>query len=94
MRGGPSMRNALFAALALLAACATTSNVVPAGQDLHTITGDNQTCGNCESPELRATKRASEYCAQSGKVLDTARQTFDLGIGNHYTLTFACVDKR
>lgn len=94
------MRNLLFAVLALLAACVTTPEAVPAGQvvragqDTYRISGSNESCGNCESPELRAAQQASAYCAKSGKVLDAARQSFDIGIGHHYTLTFACVDRR
>lgn len=93
------MRNLLLAPLALLAACVTRSTVpaeqvVSVGQDTYMISGANESCGNCVPPEIRATERASAYCARSGKMMDTARKRFDMGIGNHYTLTFACVNKR
>lgn len=100
------MRTVLFALLVLVAACASTSkvipahevtpadHVVPAGPDTYALSGTNESCGNCEPPEVKATRHASAYCANTGKMLDTARQRFDMGIGNHYTLTFACVDKR
>jgi hypothetical protein len=93
------MRSALFAALPLLAACVGTSKVVPEGQVVpgrqgtYMISGLNLTCGNCEPPEYRAKEQARAYCAQSGKVMDTARQRFDTGTGYRYTLTFACLSK-
>lgn len=101
------MRNVLFAALGLLAACASTSTTVPSDQALpsgeivaaapdgtYRLTGANESCGNCEPPEIRAKERANAFCAQSGKVLDTARSRFNTGIGHRYTLVFACVDRR
>jgi hypothetical protein len=94
------MRNVLVAALPLLAACVGTTKVVPegqvvpAGQDTYMISGLNLTCGNCEPPEYRAEKQAGAYCGKAGKIVDTARQRFDAGIGYRYTFTFACSDKR
>jgi hypothetical protein len=57
------------------------------------ISAANDTCGNCEPPQVRATEQASAYCAKIDKVMrvqsfDT--QTFDIGFGKRYTLTFSC----
>lgn len=87
-------RIAIFAAVALLAGCVTTSKIVPAGQDTYMISAANDTCGNCEPPQIRATKQASAYCAAMNKTLvvkDTQNQTFDIGFGHRVTLTFGCV---
>jgi hypothetical protein len=77
-----------------LAGCATTTQIVPAGQDTYMVSAANDTCGNCTPPEIRATQQASEYCTKLGRTMvvkDTKNQTFDIGFGKRYTLTFACV---
>jgi hypothetical protein len=84
-----------IAGLALvLTACASTSKIVPAGQDTYMISAANETCGNCTPPQIRATEQASEYCTKVGKTMvvkDTNEQTFDIGLGQRVTVTFKCV---
>ena len=70
----------LFGVIGLLLACVTTSQVVPAGQDTYMISAANDTCGNCTPPQLRATERASAYCAKAGKTRvakDSSESTFE-----------------
>ena len=83
----------LFGVIGLLLACVTTSQVVPAGQDTYMISAANDTCGNCTPPQLRATERASAYCAKAGKTRvakDSSESTFHIGFGKRHTLTFSC----
>ena len=87
------MKIAVFAALALLVGCVTTSKIVPAGADTYMISAANDTCANCTPPEIRASEQASAYCAKQGKVMvakDSKEQTFDIGFGHRVTLTFEC----
>lgn len=88
------MRCLLIAPAAIaLAGCVTTTQVVPAGKDTYMISAANDTCGNCQPPQIRASEQASAYCARSGKAMtvkDTQEQTFDIGFGHRYTLTFSC----
>ena len=76
----------------LLAGCVTTSQVVPAGKDPYMISAANDTCGNCTPPQIRATEQASAYCAKMSKTMtvkNVEEQTFDIGFGKRYTLTFS-----
>ena len=88
------MRIAVAGFALILAACVTTSNVVPAGQDAYMISAANDTCGNCTPPQIRVTQEASAYCTKLGKAMivkDTQEQTFDIGFGHRTTITFNCV---
>ena len=90
------MRLAVIAMAVLLAACVTTSQIVPAGTDTYMISAANDTYGNCTPPEIRVTEQASAYCAKQSKTMvvkDTKDTTFDIGFGKRMTLTFSCVDK-
>lgn len=76
-----------------VAGCVTTSNVVPAGRDTYMVSAANDACGNCEPAQIRATGEASAYCSKIGKTMavkDSSDQTFDIGYGHRYTLTFVC----
>ena len=57
------------------------------------ISAANDTCGNCTPPQIRATEQASAYCAKTSKAMtvkNVEEQTFDIGFGERYTLTFSC----
>jgi hypothetical protein len=44
-------------------------------------------------PHIRATEQASAYCAKMSKAMtvkNVEEQTFDVGFGKRYTLTFSC----
>jgi len=78
---------------ASLAACVTTSRIVPAGKDTYMISASNDACANCTPAQIRATEQASTYCTSMGKsmvVKNIENETFDIGAGKRYTLTFAC----
>ena len=80
--------------LATMAGCVTTSAVVPATQGTYVISAANDACDNCESPQIRATRRASAYCEKLNRTMlavDFEESGIDLGFGNRYTLTFSCV---
>jgi hypothetical protein len=88
------MKVAIAGMLVLLSACATTTQIVPAGQDTYMISAANDTCGNCTPPQIRVTQQASEYCAKQSKTMivkETKDEKFDIGFGKRVTLTFACV---
>jgi hypothetical protein len=91
------LKIALCVAMVLLTGCATTSKVVPAGQDTFMVSAANDTCGNCTPPQIRATEQASAYCANQSKEMVmkyTKEEVFDIGFGKRITLTFACVAKQ
>lgn len=76
-----------------LAGCVTTSQIVPAGKDTYMISAANDACGNCTPPQIRATEQASAYCAKMSRAMtvkNVEEQTFDIGAGKRYTLTFSC----
>ena len=50
-----------------LAACTTTTHVVPAGQDTYMISAANDSCGNCIPAQIQATQQASEYCSKMNR---------------------------
>lgn len=87
------MRYGFGLLLLALTGCVTTSQIVPAGTDTYMVSAANDTCGNCTPPQIRATEQASAYCKALGKTMavkDSQNQTFDIGFGKRYTLTFAC----
>lgn len=87
------MRRITVTCALVLSGCVTTSHIVPAGQDTFMISAANDTCGNCEPPQVRATEQASAYCTKIDKVMQVKSfdtQTFDIGFGKRYTLTFSC----
>lgn len=87
------MKFSVCLVLVALSACATTSQIVPAGQDTYMVSAANDTCGNCTPPQIRATEQAGAYCKSLGRTMavkDSQNQTFDIGFGKRYTLTFAC----
>src|SRR5690349_398851 len=79
---------------ALLAACVSTSEVVPAGKDSYMIVGRAQGGMNAGKGQIEAVKAANSYCAQTGKVM-VIRRTDTAGNagfgGEHDTLIFSCV---
>lgn len=91
------MKLTILAFVVVLAGCVTTSRIVPAGKGTYMISAANDTCGNCSPPQIRATEQADAYCKQMNKsmvVKDTQDQTFDIGFGKRYTITFSCVDSQ
>jgi hypothetical protein len=80
-------------AMIALAACVTTSKIVPAGQDTYKIGAANDGCGNCAPPRIRLIEQAGDYCSRMGKTMiakDLQAQPFDIGFGHRVTLTFSC----
>jgi hypothetical protein len=83
-----------FAIAIILAGCVTTSDVVPAAQGVYIISAANGSWSNREPPQIRATRRASAYCAKLNKKMvaeDFNDSDFGFGFGDRYTLTFSCV---
>jgi hypothetical protein len=76
-----------------LAACVTTSKIVPAGQDTYKIGAANDACGNCAPPRIRLVEQASDYCSKMGKIMVSkdSREETDVGFGHRVTLTFMCI---
>jgi hypothetical protein len=91
------MKRLVVSCASLIAGCVTTSQIVPAGKDTYMISAANDACGNCTPPQIRATEQASAYCAKMSKAMtvkNAEEQTFDIGAGKRYTLTFSCNDTR
>jgi hypothetical protein len=85
---------AAFAIAIMLAGCVTTSEVVPVSQGTYVISASNHSCGNCETPQVRATRRAGDYCTKLNRTMveeDFKESDFNLGFGDRYTLTFSCI---
>lgn len=78
----------------LLAGCVTTSRVATIGPNKYMVTASNDACGNCSNPpQIRAAEQAQSYCSGMGKkstVQNGQDQTFDIGFGHKYTITFTC----
>lgn len=90
----PMLRLVPFIIAITLSGCATTADVVPAAQGTYVIRAANLTCDECESPQTRASRRASAYCTKLNKAMvteDSQESYFDLGFVDRYTLTFSCV---
>ena len=82
-----------FAIAIILAGCVTTSDVVPATRGAYTISAANGSWSNREPPQIRATRRASAYCAKLNKTMieeDFNESDFGFGFGDRYTLRFSC----
>jgi hypothetical protein len=93
---GPDMKAGIALIALALIGCATTTKIVPAGQDTYMISAANDACGNCTPPEFRISEQASSYCASMSKTMvvkDTKDQTYDIGYGKRVTVTFSCVPK-
>jgi hypothetical protein len=82
-----------FALAIILAGCVTTSDVVPATRGAYVISAANGSWSNREQPRIRATRRASAYCANLNKTMveeDFNESDFGFGFGDRYTLRFSC----
>jgi len=82
-----------FALAIILAGCVTTSEVLPATQGAYVIRAANGSWSNREQPRIRATRRASAYCAKLNRTMveeDFNEADFGFGFGDRYTLRFSC----
>jgi len=87
------MKIAVFAAVALLAACTTTSQIVPIGKDSYIVSSSSPGTMHKASVAVKAAEAANAFCEKRGKHM-VIRQTDDnhLGItGNETNLIFGCV---
>ncbi|MFP3982872.1 MAG: hypothetical protein ACLFV2_04190 [Desulfurivibrionaceae bacterium] len=91
--------NSILLSLSLffvLAACTTTSGIVPAGPGKYMISGGNPAIG-ASGAEIKNElyKKASDFCAEQGKVfepLDTSSVDYRVFRGTaNAELTFHCV---
>lgn len=84
----------VLAVLGLLGGCVTTSAVTPAQQGMYSVRAANDSCSSaCESPQVRAMRRARAYCARMDKVAiaeDFRQSDDDMGFSESYKLTFSC----
>jgi len=78
----------------LLGGCVTTSAVIPVQQGMYAVRAANDSCTSaCESPQVRAMRRAREYCATVKKIAiaeDFRQSDEDMGFSESYELTFSC----
>jgi hypothetical protein len=83
-------------ALALLAGCVSTSEVVPIGDGRYMITGRASGGVNAGKETTEATKEANAYCAKQSKqmVLQDLDKTGNAAVfGENVNLTFRCEPK-
>lgn len=84
----------VLAVVVLLGGCVTTSAVMPAQQGMYAVRAANDSCSSaCESPQVRAMRRARAYCASMNKVAiaeDFQQSDDDMGFSESYKLTFSC----
>jgi hypothetical protein len=83
-------------ALALLASCVSTSEVVPIGDGRYMITGRASGGLNAGKETTEATKAANAYCAKQSKqmVLQDLDKTGNAAVfGENINLTFRCEAK-
>jgi hypothetical protein len=85
---------AVVAISGFLSACVTTSTVTPASQGMYVVRAANDGCTSaCESPQVRATRRARAYCASMNKTMiaeDFKNSDDEMGFSESYRLTFSC----
>lgn len=62
------MKIAVITTVALLAGCASTSDVVPVGKDSYMLTVGSPTA-DAGALKIRSVSLANAYCARSGKVM-------------------------
>jgi hypothetical protein len=77
-----------------LGGCVTTSGVTPAPQGMYRVRAANDSCSRaCESPQVRATRRAIAYCAGMNSTMiaeDFKNSDDEMGFSESYRLTFSC----
>jgi hypothetical protein len=86
----------LAGAMALLAGCVSTSEVVPIGDGRYMITGRASGGLNAGKETTEATKQANAYCAKLSKqmVLQDLDKTGNAAVfGENINLTFRCEPK-
>jgi hypothetical protein len=85
----------LIAAAVALAACVSTSKVVPMGKDSYMITALGQGAPAAGTQSVAAVEQANKYCAAMHKVIVVRRMdTQNATIGSQSTnLVFSCVDE-
>lgn len=92
------MRNWIWTASLLLAACTTTSGIVPDGADAYRIESGGKT-GATRSTKLQSKnyETASAFCAGKGKVVETldadSKRAAPLGGYPEANLRFRCVTR-
>ncbi len=85
------MRYLIYAAALTLAACVTTSEIVPAGKDSYMITGAAR--GTHSGEAIAALKAANAYCDKLGKHMTIRSE--ETGYSLDYramNLIFSCLD--
>ena len=87
----------LLALVTILVGCASTTDVVPYGKDSFMLsTGDVWGAHSTGSLQVKAAQRASEFCAQRGKVFivrNTGGQGVQLFSATSSTLIFSCISE-
>lgn len=96
-KGLKKMKSINFLVLALLTGCATSTGVVPIGQDTFMISGSGKSPGGYSGSEVKAAsyREASQYCTSLGKklqVVNTRQNDQSFGVNATAELTFMCLD--
>lgn len=86
------MKIAVFAAIALLSGCVTTSEIIPMGKDSYMVSGSGTGGLSYGKTMPAALKAANAYCTKEGKLM-IARHTETQGRfnGEAADLLFSCV---
>src|SRR5262245_3593233 len=83
-----------FGSAVLLAGCASSTGILPAGPDTYTITEKFAPVrGGSDAAQTSTLTKANEYCAQQGRqfVPSTMGQSGNPGSPTGYTVTFKCL---
>lgn len=84
------MRTATVLVVAWLAGCASTTQVLPIGEERYLITADSHTSG-LSGTRQEVTQRAIAFCASKRATLDAVTFEDRQGINTYATsLTFKC----
>lgn len=88
------MKTGYLVATAVLAGCASTSDIVPAGKDTYMMTAHARGPYPGGKSTMDALTAANGYCAKLGKVVivrHTEKTGLPSALGENSTVVFSCV---
>jgi hypothetical protein len=94
---GYQLKRLTFIALTLLAGCASTTGVIPAGKDQYMISReDNGPASSLGAIKAQVFQEAAAFCAGEGKTMEIIREIdvpLSLGQFPQTSLQFKCVSQ-
>jgi len=91
------MKLYILASCFLIAGCATSTGVVPIGQDTYMISGSANRAGGSSGAVVKANafREATQFCAETGKklqVVSTHQTDIGFGVNASAEIQFMCLD--